>query len=223
MMLKMNLQLFGGNGNSSTGKYKSSGGSKSLTQDEKDAIEYYVSGDGMYINNFLRGRHGYTEADMYSNDKELVKDLDNATNRTLGTETTLYRSVDATAVFGNITNIQYENLVDNIVYGDKQAYKLNSIKGLTDNAIGKTITDKGFMSTSKDYNVASEWGGFSGSDKPIVLELKTKKSTKGVDVSYTDKNASTPQKEVLLARNQKYKILGITAKDGNIYVKAQLQ
>lgn len=223
MMLKMNLQLFGGNGNSSTGKRSSGGSGSPLTQSDKDAIEYYVSGDGMYINNFLRGRNGYTEADMYSNDKELVKDLDNATNRTLGNETTLYRSVDATAVFGNMSDIQYENLVANIVYGDDSKFIQNSIRGLTNNAIGKTITDKGFMSTSKDYNVASEWGGFSGSDKPIVLELKTKKSTKGVDVSYTDKNASTPQKEVLLARNQKYKILGISARDGNIYVKAELQ
>ena len=223
MMLKMQLQLFGGNGDSSSGKRSSGSVEKSLSRDDKDAIEYYVSGDGMYINNFLRGRNGYTEADMYDNDKALLKDLDSTTNRTLGAETTLYRSVDATAVFGNMSDSQYENLVANIVYGDNQKYILNSIKGLTDNAIGKTITDKGFMSTSKDYNVASEWGGFSGSDKPIVLELKTKKSTKGVDVSYTDKNASTPQKEVLLARNQKYKILGITAKDGNIYVKAELQ
>ena len=204
------------------GKRAVSGSSKPLSQDEKDAIEYYVSGDGMFINNMLRERNGMSQSDMYAEDKEFMKDLDSATDRNLGKEITLYRSVDASAVFGNISDTQYENLVANLVYGDNQKAVINSINGIVENTVGKTITDKGYMSTSKDYSVASEWGGFSGSSKPVVIEFKTKKSTKGVDVSYTDKNATTKQHEVLLARNQKYKILGVTAKDGNVYVKAEL-
>ena len=43
-----------------------------------EALEYYASGDGMYINNMLRGRAGVNESDLSNDDKQLIKDLDAA-------------------------------------------------------------------------------------------------------------------------------------------------
>lgn len=157
-------------------------------------------------------------------EKELVKDLDSATNDLVGSQT-LYRAVDASAVFGNITDSQYDNLVNNLVYGDNQAYTLRQINGLVDNAVGKTITDKGFMSTTKDYAIAKDWGDFSGSNRSIVLEIKTSKTTKGLDLAKKASNLNDrmEQSEVLLKRNQSYKVKSISTKDGNIYVQVEMQ
>lgn len=208
---------------------KSDEPNRPLTNDEKEAIEYYVSGDGMYINNMLRERNGMSMDDMTDMDKNFLKDLDSATDRLLGEEQTLYRSVDASAIFGDISQSDYEDLREELLYktygnanGSYSQNKAKKLNDLVQKNVGKEITDKGFLSTTTDFDVASEWGDFTGSDKPIVLELKTNKHTRGVDVSYLDENADWDQHEVLLARNQKMKINEITTKDGNIYVKADL-
>lgn len=189
-----------------------------------DATEYYVSGDGMYINNFLReGR------ELDAQDKQLIKDLDLATNGSVKQDD-LYRSVDAKAIFGNMDWIDYDNLDNYLRIGekgfDKGSYsqqQLAKVKSLVNRIQGKEITEKGYMSTSKDESVASDWGGFSGSEMPVVMHLKNTKGAKGVDVSIYDKNTTSPQKEVLLARNQKYKIDNISMKNGKIYVDATLK
>lgn len=195
---------------------------KELSKNELDALDYYVSGDGMYVNNYLRGRNGVNKNDLTDEDNELIKDLDSATNKPIDAKV-LYRSVDAEAIFGKMSQLQYENLVANIVYGEDSKVVMNSINGIKERALGKTITDEGYVSTTKSYDVASDWGDFTGSDKPIVLEIEPSKNTKGVDVSFTDKNASSEQQEILLARSQKYKITDISSKDGNIYVKVKMQ
>lgn len=186
-----------------------------LTQDQKDALEYYVSGDGMYINQMLRGKMDEPMTDM---EKQLVNDLDGATSAPVGENKTLYRSVDAEAVFGKISDIQYENLVSSVVYGVKDKLVAKDAETLLKGATGKTITEKGFMSTTTDLEIATEWGGFTGSSKPIVLELTTSKKTTGADLT----NHHMEQSEVLLSRGQKYTVDGISAKNGQIYVKCRL-
>lgn len=189
-----------------------------------EATEYYVSGDGMYINNFLReGR------ELDAQDKQLIKDLDLATNGSVKQDD-LYRSVDAKAIFGDMDWIDYDNLDNYLRNGekgfDKGSYsqsQLNKVKNIINKTQGKTITEKGYMSTSKDESVASDWGGFSGSEMPVVMHLKNTKGAKGVDVSIYDKNTSSPQKEVLLGRNQQYKIDNISMKNGQIYIDATLK
>ena len=202
------------------GKRGSSGGVVGGEGVPNEATEYYVSGEGMWINNYLRGRGDFGE--LSESEREYLKDLDRATNGTLA-DGTLYRIVDASAVFGDMTATEYENLVSRLVYGDNSRL----VQASTDkflNQSGKTVTEKGFMSTTKDAAVAEEWGGFSGSDKPVVLEIKTK-GTKGVDLSRYDKNVSADQaqREVLLGRGQSYKIDNITARNGNVYVQVTMQ
>lgn len=198
---------------------KSSIGLGSGAGKPNDATEYYVSGDGMYINNALRdGR------ELDAEEKQLIKDLDLATSGSVKQDD-LYRSVDAKAIFGNMGWQDYDNLVQYLGYGanifDKGSYsqaQLQKAKNLINRTQGKTVTEKGYMSTTKDESIASDWGGFSGSEMPVVMHLKNTKGAKGVDVSIYDKNTSSPQKEVLLGRNQSFKVDNIGFKNGNIYV-----
>lgn len=207
------------------GRGASSSGAKGMGK-PNDATEYYVSGDGMWINQYLRGNGDFGE--LTESEREYLKDLDKATNGKV-TADTLYRSVDATAIFGDMSGTDYENLRTALVYGTDSFGKgkyadgiRQKVDGLINKTIGKTQTEKGYMSTTTRKSIAEEFGGFTGSDKPIVMNIKPSKNTKGVNLSRYDKNASTPQKEVLLARGQSYKITNIYGKNGNINVDIEL-
>lgn len=220
-MAKLNLQYFGGRGASSA-----SAGSKGVnTPEENEALEWYISGEGMWINEALRGRGGVSMDDLSGEERTLLKNLDSATNKEVVKQGTLYRSVDAEAVFGQMSDLDYENLRGLVVYGDtlgKGAYAdgiRQRIGNILNRTNGKTINEKGFMSTTTDASIAMDWGGFTGSSKPIVLELKTNKRTKGADLT----KHRMAQSEVLVARNQKYTIDSIGTKNGQIYVKAHFE
>ena len=187
-----------------------------VDEDAEGAAEYYVSGDGMWINQYLRGNINDPDFRFTQQDAEYLRDLDRATSNPLSENQTLYRSVDASAIFGRLSAIQYENLVSGLVYGDK--YGMGKSESLIKGVRGKTLTEKGFMSTTKDAQIAHEWGGFSGSSKPVVLELKVPKGTTGKDLS----SHYMAQNEVLLSRGQQYMISGVSAKNGNVYVTAEI-
>lgn len=187
---------------------------KYTTGQINNVLENYVSGDGMWINSYLRNPTEF--GNLTEDEKEYLSIMDYALKNDIK-ETTLYRSVDARAVFGNITDSEYDDLKSQLLYGNdnKKALELiNSVKG-------KEIVEKGFMSTTTEQRIALDWGDFSGSDKPIVLELKTPKGTKGKNLHFLDFE-DDPQREVLLARNTKYKINSIETKEGQIYLKAEV-
>lgn len=186
---------------------------KPLTNVDKQALEYYVSGEGMYVNNVLRGVN--KEMTLNAKDMELIKDLDNATNRPANISK-LYRSVDASVIFPNIDLFDYDDLKGYINYGANGNYATNKFNKIMSTQV-KEFKDLGFVSCTKDYEIASNWGDFTGSDKPIVLELNLDKTVKGVDLDFLDM-VDDPQKETLLARNQIFKVRDIKSKDGNIYV-----
>ena len=182
-----------------------------------DATEYYVSGDGMWINQYLRGLGDFGE--LTADERKYLAELDEATSGKIKPQT-VYRSVDASAIFGDMSQMEYENLRDALIYKDKSAPAQQAL-AKAERAKGETITEKGFMSTTTDRELAVDWDDFTGSDKPVVLELETAPNTKGVDLSIYDKNvdADEAQNELLLARNQKWKPDSIGAQDGVIYVK----
>ena len=219
-----------GRGASKAGGGRASGKAGGLQPGKpNDATEWYVSGEGMWINDYLRGRGDYGE--LTDTEKQALKDLDIATNGKI-TDETLYRSVDASAIFGNMAEGDYEDLSQALIYGKdsfgKGAYA-DSVREKVENKInraeGKTITEKGFMSTTTSADVAEEWGDFTGSSRPIVMKITTSKNTKGVDVSGYDKNvdASQAQHERLLARNQTYDVKKIYAKNGIVYVDVKMK
>lgn len=190
--------------NNPTGSIKQTS-AKEPSEDEKrlqdEATEWYVSGDGMWINQYLRGR---SPKDMYvsKEDKVLIEALKDATNKPIPKSLkTLWRSVDVSAVFGDMTLGQKEQLRDALVYGEKNAMqqRINDTKG-------KTITEKGFMSTTKDKGIAEEFEYFTGAEVPMVLKFDTTKATvKGKDLKDFDLD-DDPQKEVLLHPNARYKV-----------------
>lgn len=162
---------------------KSSGGIRKASIGGIDnAIEDYVSGEMMWLNSYLRGT---SDVDSLSgSERRTLNLLTQATSKPLGKPTTLYRSVDASSIFGKMSDLSYEHLYNRLLYGrenGKGSYieKINTdIDRLLSNATGKVITERGFMSTTRDKSVATEWGGFSGSSKPIVLKIKTSKKNK---------------------------------------------
>ena len=189
-----------------------------LTANQKNAVESYVSGETMYINQALRGR---MDSPITPYDKQLIKDLDEALDIPLGKAQTLYRSVDAEAVFGEISSIDFENLQNSVVYGDKSKFAAQASEKYVGKVEGATILEKGYMSTTKDADVAFDWGGFTGSEKPIVLRLNTPAKAHGLDLSAFEIEGDE-QAEVLLMRGQRYKIRKITGENGSIVVNADI-
>lgn len=224
MRYPLHIQFFGGRGAS---------GNTKTTKSQLDALERYVSGETMYLNQYLRGD---LDIKLSSDEKKMLNDLDKLTQSDKTNGKTLYRSVDATSIFGNISDTDYENLYNELKYqefsngkGDYSQNIAKKLKNLVKGVEGKIKIEKGLMSTTKDSSIAENFGDFTGSDKPIVLEIKTQNNTKGYDVM---KNASNkmkqverdnPQKEVLLARGQSYTINKVGVKNGNIYVKVTMK
>ena len=207
---------------------------KQLNTDEEEALLWYISGDGMWINQYYRGNADgffFENSDrtdfqnITAEEKAQMKAIDNATNRNLEQQT-LYRSVDAETIFGKLSDVDYDNLIDKLVYKDNNRYA-NAVYEKAMKNIKKTYTEKGLMSTTKDYSIARDWRDFTGSNKPVVLEIKTSKGTKGIDL--TRKNSkrygaiNKGQKEVLLARGQSYSISKIGVRDDTIYIKVKMK
>ena len=192
-------------------------GPRPMTANESAAVESYVSGDTMYINQVLRERAG----EMTAEDRELVRDLDSALNVPIGKRQTLYRSVDAEAVFGRMSGLDFENLRGAVVYGDDSRIARQTAERLIGRAQGATITERGYMSTTKDAEIAAEWGGFTGSEKPIVLRLDVPASAHGRDLEMFEVEGAE-QGEVLLARGQRYHVSRIVGENGKIVIHAEI-
>jgi SPP1 gp7 family putative phage head morphogenesis protein len=195
-----------------------------LTQGEKDGVEYYVSGDGMYINHYLRdGDKAIAEMGaMRESDKKLIAALDKATDQKIEVGT-VYRSVDASAVFGDMTDLDFSNLEGALLYGDSSKYAAAAKEKYLDGIIGKEITDNGFMSTTKSFDVANEFRDFTGSSKPVVIEFTDTDKARGLELAeyMPELNDQMEQDEILIKRKQKYKIVKIGKREGSIYIKAK--
>jgi hypothetical protein len=168
---------------------------ETVTQAEWDVLEDYVSGEGMDINNFLRQRNGMSVSDMTESERKRLSLIDSAMGKSeLPKDQVLYRSVDASAVFD-------KDALKKIRWGE---YSDEDLQGF----VGKTITDKGFMSTTTDKEIAFGWGDFTGSESPIVLQLDTPSGTHGIDLRKFDIEGEE-QKEILLDRGLSYEITSI--------------
>ena len=175
--------------------------SAEFTEDEIDTLEWYVSGDGMYINNALRG---ISDVKLTPDEMKDVKTLDAAIAKNVITENELYRSVDASAVFGKMSETQYEELRNALIYGAET----NAQKQILENAksaVGKDIKDKGFLSTTTDKDIALNFGDFTGSDKPITMVFEMADDIHGANLDFLDV-AGEEQKERLLERNLTYTV-----------------
>ena len=193
-------------------------GSRSGAAAQDRALEEYVSGEGMWINQYLRGNGDFGE--LTPAEKQYLADLEKATSQQLGKDYDLYRAVDARAVFGNISEQEYHALVSTHVYGAKDKYYQKYVES----AMAKTggvKTEKGFMSTTTSQSVAEGWGGYTGADHPIVMKFKAPRTTKGKNLKKFDIKGDE-QHEVLLGKGQKFKVGKVYGKNGNLYVDVKL-
>ena len=190
---------------------------KGLSVEERNAIEDYISGDGMWVNSWLRKK----QFELNEDENQFLQNMDKATGNVLeNTDDYLYRAVDASSIFNGISDMQYESLKAVVVYGSAQKYDKNISDNIISKAIAeKSFTEKGFMSTTKNESLAVDWGGFSGSEKPIILRIKPNDETRGFD---TGKH-QMGQDEVILQRGQEYDITKIYKKNGEIYVDVVLK
>lgn len=127
------------------------------------------------INNELR----YDKPDVYA---DIIAELDKISNDV--TNDTLYRGFDA-------------NYVKTLAakYGIKDLDNILDLQKL----VGKTITDKGFTSTSKLLQVAADFARDKGMGKTMVMQLSGKK--KGIEVlKYLTNLRAKKEKEFILKR-----------------------
>lgn len=186
-----------------------------------EAIEEYVSGDGMWINNKLRGIGEIADYPLSEDDKIYLEKLDQATQSQIVKEKTLYRSVDISSIIGDISDSEYDDLKSAYIYNNKSKPAQEVINKYLKNIEGKEIVDKGFISTTKSKDIALDFQDFTGSSKPCVIEFNVPKGIKGIDLKDFD-IADMEQKEVLLARGQKFVIKEVSQEQGQFYFKADL-
>ena len=171
-----------------------------LTEEQKEALEYYVSGEGMWVNDYLRERGDYGE--ISDDEKSLIRSMEKATEKDKVEADTLYRSVDASAVFGRMSQSEYDDLIYATSHG-ASTQREEAILEKAKSSIGKPITDNGFLSTTTDKDVAYSWGDFTGSEKPIVLKFDVQDGVRGVDLGFLDVEGEE-QREILLQRGLTY-------------------
>lgn len=190
-------------------------------QEIDDALEYYVSGEGMYINDYLSGKYEENGGRWTEQDEEILQLMDEGTQGIVK-QKKLWRSVDASAVFGDMSMSEYQDLYDMVVWGEDSVIKNKraATKARVD-VTGKEITEPRFMSTTTDKELAFEWRDYTGSDMPIVLEIDVPDGIHGEDMKRFDL-PDDPQNEVLLARGQKYRVKSVEGIDGELVVKVEL-
>lgn len=190
-----------------------------------DALEAYIGGDMMWINQYLRGRGDFGE--LSAKEKQYLEELKRVTQSDVIGERTLWRSVDARAIFGEMSDITFTALEDYFLYGDTSKPTMQRIQRFL-GIEGKEIIEKGFMSTTKDHDIAADWGDYTGADYPILMKIRTTAHTRGVDVErYTkihnpEAEEDNPQAEILLNCNQRFRIVSVSKDGGNICVEVEL-
>ncbi len=194
---------------------------------ENDTIEDYISGERMWINQYLRGDEEV--GPLSEEEKQFLDDLTTLTKQEKVKDKALYRAINADAVFGRLTDTQFEDLKNYIIYNDTTYTKgsMERIQSVLD-SVDNIITEQGFMSTTRDKEIAQEWGDYTGANHPIVLKIEANESTTGIDIEKYTKihnpqaEEDDPQKEVLLSLGQRYSISRIYAEEGTIMVDVKL-
>lgn len=190
-----------------------------------ESLDAYISGEAMWLNNYLRGRGDFGA--LSKEEQSLLDELTTITQKEKVGERVLWRSVDARAVFGDMSDSEYEDLLGRLVYGDDRRAIIEMTQKFLD-VSGTKQEEKGFMSTTKDKNIAMQWGAYTGSRTPVLMKIRTTAETRGIDVErYTlihnpQAEREQPQKEVLLRRGLQYKVVAIKELEGHICVEVEL-
>lgn len=180
-----------------------------------EAYEWYVSGEGQHINQQLRGIMREAMTDYEKDAVDLIDSLmDEHGNKTL------YRSVDISALGAQPSRLQFEQMEDFVLYGDDAA----GAKARIDAIVGREIAEKGFMSTTKDLEIAADWRDFTGAERPVVLEIAGADKAAGIDMerAFPMLEERMGQAEVTLERGTRYVVRGYRAEAGSIVFEVEI-
>ena len=178
----------------------------SYSKDQLNAVESYVSGDMMWINQYLRGVGEVAQYGLSDSEKAFLQDLKEATSKEVVEQKVLYRSLDASVIFGRKDSSFLDSLNDHLLYGDDSPFVMRNIGNVIDNIKGKEIVDDGFMSTTTDKVIAGQFTYYTGAEHPVVLELQVPDGVHGFPVYKHFEQEEEPQKEVLLEPGIKIRI-----------------
>lgn len=191
-------------------------------------MDEYIQGDGMWVNNYLRGRVDMGE--LYPDEKRYLEHMTRITSQEVVKQKILWRSVDAGAFWSDISDSEYWDINSYLVYGTTNRFVEEIIKKRFA-IVGQTQLDKGFMSTTKDEDIAIKWRSFTGSKRPVLMKIRTNRTTTGIDVerymlAHDElkgiESGERRQREVLLSRGLEYKVLKISDHKGNICIEVEL-
>ena len=96
-------------------------------------------------------------------------------------------------------------------------------RGNIHSMIGRTITDKGYLSTSIDKKVPKDM--YPMDRDTVFMRIKSKGKHRAMDVNglLGRKSPSPGQKEILLGRNTKFTIAKVNEKNGITYIDVELK
>lgn len=192
----------GGSGDG--GGSSDSGSSTQITSEEhikiSEAVAIYQSTLFDAINNELR----YDKPDKF---KDTISLLDKGAIDT--TNDVLYRGLDAnyTKEIANKYNVK----------------DISNIKELKSKLIGKSLTDKAFMSTTRELKVAGDFARDKGNGKTTVIQIEGKKI--GIEVlKHVDTFRAKQEKEFLIKRNTTLLIKNVSlSKTGKLILYTKIK
>jgi hypothetical protein len=166
----------------------------SLTGEEKMALRSYQNMSYADINDYLRGgsmHRAYSDADI----RGLMASIDRALDKArLPRDVVAYRGIFSS---GKIFGSTPEGLV------------------------GRTITDKGFLSTSLNRKVSRETFAGKGPDA-VTLRIKVPKGTRGGYLGSLGSRHAADERELLLSRGRKYRVTKVRKTDKGYIADAEL-
>lgn len=175
-------------------------GGGSSASDISAAVANYQSTNFEAINNELR----YDKPDRF---KDVISKMDEASTDV--TSDTLYRG------FGSDYT---KSLAQK--YGVKDVNNLSEVKS---KLIGKTITDKGFISTTRNLSVAGDFARNKGTGKTTVMQISGRK--KGIQVTkHLNNYRAKKENEFIIKRGSKMKIKNVAlSKTGKLILYTEIE
>lgn len=160
-----------------------------LTDEEKDAVEFFTSSDFAEFNRAVFNG-GEVDPEKQEAFDELINKIDSGLGKNPGLTKVVYRGVKTRASAIGLTE-------DDDYYSTEKKVR----EYVEDNfKVGESVSFSGYQSTSLDPYVATSWAERDG----IVFEIM---SPKGVNITSISRNPE--ETEVLMPRNTRYMVVGV--------------
>ena len=195
------------------------------SDEEKESVYQYTTsygpGSSSTVNRFLYGQNVYGDSDKI---QENISNIDSAMNKSkIGGEYQLYRSVEPSMV----GNGEYEKVIKkiNTAYKKGGGKNLDKLKSELEELKGKTIENKGYVSTSTflDKNYSQRGVTYIIDTKPDDRAIDTRRISaynggRNNFMSVFSKGNVQTESEVLYDRNTNFKIKDVVITDEGVFL-----